>query len=129
MELRKKHIAFAKEVNKLCTELADEEVALHAQLPKHLARVLKGKRMLLFEQLLKGISYSDSKVAVEMRSGFQLVGWVPRSGVFEEKVRPPTLHGDMLRAMADSYTHKSVSSIRSSGDVGQDLGLWGGHNE
>ncbi len=122
--MRKKRISFAKDVNRLCAELEDSERALHEALPQHLAKVLKKKRLKLFEKLLSDISYRDVGVVDEMRSGFQLVGWMPRSGIFPAKVRPPILHHDMLRMMADGYTEKTISAIRSSGDEQQDLELW-----
>lgn len=123
-ELRRQRIAWAKEVSQLRIQLNDEELELHKRMPQHLQSVLSTKRLKLFEKLLVDSNYQDSKIASEMTAGFNLVGWAPQSGVFESKVRPPTMHPDVLRKMAASFTARSIASLKTSGDELQDLELW-----
>ena len=123
-ELRATRITWAKYVNTLCSELRIQEEDLHRKLPPHLSSVLASKKLLVFERLLGDIDYADAKVAKEMADGFGLVGWAPKSNVFESKVRPPTLHSELLRKMAPSFSARAISSIKSSGDINQDLALW-----
>lgn len=100
LEMRRKRISLAKRINELCVLQSNDEKKLRNELPRHLKRVVKKKRLLLFEQLLQDMHYGDKKIATEMISGFQLVGWVQPSGVCPAKVRPPLPHRDMLNIMA-----------------------------
>ena len=120
-KLRCQRIAWAKHVNQLSGSLRGQEVELHKSMPLHLQAVLATKRLKLFEKLLEESHYKDSKVAGEMAAGFSLVGWAPESGVFESKVRPPTMHQDTLRKMSASFSARAIASLKSSGDAMQDL--------
>ena len=53
LEMRTKKIPFAKLIKELCVQQSEDEMKLHGELPKHLRRVLKKKRLLLFKQLLQ----------------------------------------------------------------------------
>ena len=46
------------------------------------ARVLKGKRLLLLQEVAESLDWPDSAVFTELKAGFDLVGDFPRTGVF-----------------------------------------------
>ena len=108
----------------LCSKFRADEEILHNDMPAHLQKVLKGKRLCLFRHLLAECGYPDEKVATEMSVGFPLCGWLPESGVFPEKLRPPDLHVDTLALMHASFTARTVSSTKPSGDSELDKKLW-----
>ena len=81
-------------------ELKNKELELHQQLPTHLQKILHGKRLLLFKEILTDLNYSDVAVVDDIGSGFQLTGWAPKTGVFDEDVRRPQLTLDQLKKMA-----------------------------
>ena len=124
LKLRAKRIAWAKRLTEQCIESHRQEVQLKESMPGHLKKILKAKRLVVFKRVLQEIGYADVAIADEIASGFRLLGWVTRSGVFPSKVRPPTLHKDMLRKMASSFSARAIATIRSTGDSGQDLELW-----
>ena len=77
---------FLKRWSNRAVELKDDEMALHRSLPEHLQTVLKGKRLLLWKEILEDLSYSDVKVVDEIIKGFPMTGWSEKSGVFEGSV-------------------------------------------
>ena len=95
-----KRASFMKRWLKRSLELKDKELELHQQLPTHLQKILHGKRLLLFKEILTDLNYSDVAVVDDIVSGFQLTGWAPKTGVFDEDVRRPQLTLDQLKKMA-----------------------------
>ena len=49
--------------------------SLHDGLPDHLKRILEGKRLLLWKEILMDLGYPDASVVDDMISGFALTGW------------------------------------------------------
>ena len=95
--------------------LEAEEQVIHGNMPPHLRMVLRGKRVMLFEELLQQISYPDTSIAREMREGFPLYGWLPVSNVFPSNVRVPVLHVSSLESMAHVFSRRTLSAVKSSG--------------
>ena len=56
-------------------ELKSQEEDLHAQMPLHLRRVLKGKKLLLWKEILVDLQYKDAGVIDDVIKGFSLTGW------------------------------------------------------
>ena len=53
-------------------ELREEEKALHEGLSDHLKKILGGKRLLLWKEILLDLGYPDAAVVDDMVSGFAL---------------------------------------------------------
>jgi hypothetical protein len=61
-------------VRKLAVQLESEEQKLHKQLNPEMAKLLEGKRLLLWKELMLRTGYDDPTLFDEMLSGFKLVG-------------------------------------------------------
>ena len=74
LRLRKVRLQnFAMMVSK-AKALESDESTLHSAMPVHLKMVLRGKRTLLFEQLLQHISYPDDATAGRFEQVFHFMG-------------------------------------------------------
>ncbi|CAE7836630.1 unnamed protein product [Symbiodinium sp. CCMP2592] len=72
-------------------------------MPKHLKAVLKGKRLLVFGEMLVACGYGDSSIASEIGEGFDLTGPIPASGgLFKPVVEPASMTKECLRAAASA---------------------------
>ena len=49
-----------------------------------MARILKGKRLLVLEELAKDIGWPDERIHQELREGFKLTGHSPPSHIFKQ---------------------------------------------
>ena len=56
----------------MAQELQPQEDEEQAGLESHLKGILKGKRLRLFETLLRGIDYPDKGLVQDMKRGFRL---------------------------------------------------------
>ena len=83
----KVRLEFARKVAQMSKELACEEARFHLSLPAHAQEVLKGKRLLLFKQLLKETGCPDPG-AFELMQGVDLVGTADPSPFFGTKLVP-----------------------------------------
>ena len=95
-------------------ELKQEEFKLHQNLPEHLQRILKGKRLLLFKEILQDLQYSDVSVVDYIIAGFSLTGWAPKTGVFDPDVRRPQISIDQLKKMAPGLNANITRAVDSS---------------
>ena len=58
---------------------------LHKKLNPKVARILKGKRLLVLEELAKDIGWPDERIHQELREGFKLTGRSPPSYIFKQE--------------------------------------------
>ena len=69
--------AFMKKWLKRSLELKDDEQKLHEGMPPYLQKILKGKRLLLWKEILLDLGYPDAQVVDDVISGFSLTGTSP----------------------------------------------------
>ena len=72
-------------------ELRTDEKALHASLHPEVETVLRKKRILVWEEMLKSIDYSDMGVVKEFCRGTLLTGATEETGLWPKKFTPATL--------------------------------------
>ena len=120
----KTRAAFLKKWLKRSLELKDEEQALHRKLPLHLQRILEGKRLLLWREILVDLQYPDVAVIDDMCSGFKLTGWAPSTGVFRPNVRRPSLGIQQLINMSKGLNASVVNSLHGAAPSEHDQFVW-----
>ena len=80
-----KRAGFFKKWLKRSLELKEEEAKLHDQLPAHLKRLLVGKRLLLWKEILIELHYPDVEVVDDIVKGFPITG-CPRKLVYSKRM-------------------------------------------
>ena len=105
-------------------ELKSQEEDLHAQMPLHLRRVLKGKKLLLWKEILVDLQYKDAGVIDDVIKGFSLTGWAPKTGVFEPWVRKPEYSLDHLLKLAPALNAAVTGALTSATDGEHDQFVW-----
>ena len=96
----------------------DEEAEIHKNLPAEIERVVSGKNVLAFEQVLKVIRYRDVKVARRIFCGFQLSGFLEDTNEFAKRIPKnlqPVSKQDLLTSSCWSR-HIIASKVCSSND-------------
>ena len=114
--LTRGHIAICRErlkalvqCEKLAKQMDEEEKQWKVTLPVHMREVLEGKRVLLWEALLRQHGYQDLAVVDFMKSGVDLVGkHVPSPLMPEQMVRATT--SPELLARSSVWRNKSFSA-------------------
>ena len=109
-----KRAAFMKRWLKRSLELRADEERLHQQMPLHLRKILKGKRLLLLKEILIDLQYPDLGVVDDIISGFKLTGWAPKTGVFDPDVRRPQLSVEQLVKMAPGINARVIRSVEEA---------------
>ena len=104
-------------------ELKSQEEDLHAQMPLHFRRVLKGKKFLLWREILVDLQYKDVGVIDDVIKGFSLTGWAPKTGVFERWVRKPEYSLDHLK-LAPALNAAVTGALTSATDGEHDQFVW-----
>ena len=118
-EILSKRTSWLKRWTDRAQELSHDEAALHPSLTPHCAAVLKGKRLLLFGEMLREISYPDVHLIQDICEGVGITGWLRDSGCFERMPRQPTMTVQSLLATAKGLNQAVIS--RASGRDEDDL--------
>ncbi|CAE7237953.1 unnamed protein product [Symbiodinium sp. KB8] len=84
-------------------ELDKQEVRANSQRPAHLQKLLVGKRILLWKEILSEIGYPDTSILDEVEAGLPLTGWMNPSQVFQQRARPPTMSVSTVLAMNKGF--------------------------
>ena len=84
-------------------ELQKEEDALHLNMAPHVARILKGKNLLLLGEMLKECGCKDVNLVSDISTGFNLVGSTPLSHELPRRLRPATSTEDELRRNSELH--------------------------
>ena len=85
-------------------------------------RILKGKEIVLLEQLLNEYKFPDSHLVSDMRSGFALSGWVRNSKLFVPFLRPPrsTVAMQLALAPAKKALVERTLNVQLEGNVAEE---------
>ena len=80
-----------------------DEAVLHAKLPEHIKHILKGKRLLLWREMIDHYKLPDTGLVDDMIRGFSLSGWMPSSGSFPPSAKRPEFSVESLKILADGF--------------------------
>ena len=72
--IAKDRVAAIKHAMDLDKKLIDQEKLLHARIPPYMQKVMEGKKILLFKELLVETGYDDMEVCDFLEFGVQLFG-------------------------------------------------------
>ena len=107
------------------TELEAEEKELHSMLPEDVNKVVKDKRILLFKEMLRDISYDDMDVVNIIKLGIRIVGLLKGTGIWEKSdEKMPRMEVRHLWASSQTAQAKVRDQSRSRGDDGLAKAVW-----
>ena len=88
-------------------KLKEEEEMFKNGLPDHCSKVLKTKKLRVFDEMVRSSGYADLGIVKDISRGFDLMGGLPPSNVFEKKTTFGTLLPEHVR-MVSSATRKAI---------------------
>ena len=97
-------------------QLKEEEETYKKKLPDHCSKVLKTKKLLVFDEMIKSSGYADLGIAKDISHGFDLMGDLPPSQVFEKKTTFGTLLPEHVRMVSGSTRKAIFNSSRRVND-------------
>lgn len=97
-------------------QLEDHEKEVHRNMDKDAQRVVRDKKILLYEEMLRHAGYPDMNVVSTLRDGVPLVGPVQQSGHFAKTYKPAAISVEYLEQHAADLRAAIVSGVASSGD-------------
>ena len=97
-------------------QLKEEEEAYKKKRPGHCSDVLRTKKLLVFEEMIKSCGYADVGIARDVSFGFDLMGALPSSHVFEEKTTFGTLLPEHVKMVSGSTRKAIFNSSRRVND-------------
>ena len=119
-----KRAGFFKKWLKRSLELKEEEAKLHSELPEHLRRLLVGKRLLLWKEILIDLNYPDVDIVDDIVKGFPITGWSKKTGVFQTNVRKPDYGVDQLVKRSKGLNAAVVKSLEGEPWTEVDEKVW-----
>lgn len=107
-----------------CKELEQDEKQLHQSLEPHLQQVLQGKRLLVFQEMLNDLGYPDNALVQDICKGFQLTGWLPKSGVFPPAFKRPAHNLETAKKLAKGVNHGICKQVASPSEDSLSSEVW-----
>ena len=96
--------------------IKSEEADLHKSFDSSAKKVISGKRINLFREMLEEAGYQDLDVCNILLHGVPMVGEVHESGHFTKTFRPALISKTMLEERSADINAAVLSKTRSSGD-------------
>ena len=115
--LAKKRIEFFKKWQERARALDAEGDAFLRKAPEHARTILKGKRLQLWDEILRDLGYVDTHLISDIACGFDLTGWLRKSGVFAIGVRRPGFSRDTLLKLAKGLNQATLKSMERRQDA------------
>eukprot|EP00435_Cladocopium_sp_Y103_P067672 s1151_g30.t1 len=109
---------------KRAAQLESEEQKLKANMSASVANAVKGKRILLFKEMLQATNFPDMGVVAELQQGADLTGEVPVTNMLPGKFEPALISEKVLCANAKRLRKVAENDMRSSGDDHIDETVW-----
>jgi hypothetical protein len=123
LQITKQRLLAIRQLQQRAKDLEAEETKFHSSLPKHLQKVLRGKRLLLFKQLLEEAGYPDTSLADDIAKGFDVVGDTPRSGIFQRQLKPALTSVAELKGNSE-VVRQSLASAKTNTDDEAIKAVW-----
>ena len=123
-EVEKARTTFFKKWLTRALHLRKEEQAKWESLAPHLRPILKGKRLVLWKQILMEMGYADAGVLDEVADGFALSGWMTASKIFKPFVRPPKFSVNKLREVAKGLNNAVVAKVLTENELTLEHEIW-----
>eukprot|EP00435_Cladocopium_sp_Y103_P070288 s2538_g35.t1 len=108
----------------LVEELKGREAAIRSEMSNRRSTVLKDKKLALFEKLICESGHQDLTLVSDLARGFDLTREPPRSGVFQNHLRPAKVSCENVRSLAKLSKDSILRTVTSSGDGELDSSLW-----
>ena len=94
----------------------EEETDADPSFSPHCRAVLSGKSMSLFEELLKESKYGDKRLVGDLKSGFDLMGPLPETGIMPSRVTVASLTPAEVRAAAPINNRATLEATKQCQD-------------
>lgn len=120
----KERNAWLKKWTDRAKQLHSEESKLHDSLEPHYATVLKGKRLLLFGEMLDEIKYPDKHLIGDICHGFRVMGWLRDSCCFTKLPKQPSMSVNALIQTARGLNAAVLAKAASNDKDGLVQAAW-----
>ena len=109
--LAKKRIEFFKRWQERAKVIDSQGDAFIRQAPEHAQRILHGKRLQLWGEILQDLGYVDNNLITDIANGFDLTGWLRKSGVFAVGVRAPSFGRDTWLKLGKGLNQATLKAM------------------
>ncbi len=92
--------------------------------PEHAQKILVGKRLQLWHEILCDLDYNDKELIDDISSGFKLTGWMRCSGNFAKGVKRPAFSRETLLKLANGLNRATLKSMERRQDADLEAGTW-----
>ena len=123
-EIAGRRTAFVKHWTDRATALHCEEQRLRAKMDPWVNTATRGKRILVFKEMLRACDFPDPNVCDELEHGVDLIGSVPRTGMLPGKYKPALCTKEALCQHAARMRPALNSQALGSGDDSIDETVW-----
>ena len=123
--LAKTRLKFLAKWLKRAKELETDEEKLHESFEPYIRNILKGKRLLLWQEMIDDLGLPDRDLIRDMQQGFRLSGWLPSSIAFPPKSRRPEFSISTLKILSEGLNNSTMDRLRVRQEEDLEKATWG----
>ena len=113
LELGRMRTATARKWILRSQELREKEYEKHSTMEDHCREVLAKKSLMVFDEMVKASDYKDVNIAKDIETGFDLMGHLPSSSVFQKNSSYATLMPEHVRSVSEKTRAAIWNSTRA----------------
>ena len=110
-ELASKRINFFKKWQARAKTIDEVGDSFLQSSPPHAKKILQGKRLQLRHEVLCDLGYTDEHLVHDISQGFELTGWLRKSGSFVTGVKRPAFSRATLLKLASGLNRATLRSM------------------
>ena len=99
-QVHRNRVQFFHSLCQRARELSAMEAKDHAAMEPSVRSILRGKRLLLFQELLASVGFPDCSLVKDIASGLPLTSWLPSSNHMQPRLCPSQLSKQELLAQS-----------------------------
>ena len=123
-EIYKHRIEFVKFWTNRLRDLREKDGQFLGQAPKHLTKILQGKRLAFWQDMIDHYEYPDKELVKDVINGFPVTGWLPDSQVFPKDFKPPSMDVSTLQSVSRGINERVKSKVLASSASDLSAATW-----
>ena len=104
-------------MRKRAVELEAQEEQLHDNMPEHVKALMRGKKLLLFQEIMLEAGCKDGGLMDLLTQGVELTGTAKASGELHKQIKPVETTDAELRAQAHIQRRATSEDFRCAGNI------------
>ena len=124
LDIYRHRIGFVKYWTARAVQLKEKDAEFLSRAPPHLTKILCGKRLALWQDMIEHFQYPDKDLVKDVVNGFPVTGWMPDSQVFPRDFKAPNLSVEALQHLSRGLNERVRAKVIAAAESELTKATW-----